>query len=1298
MRESEVWAELQQCIDDFDLRGITNDDIEDILSQKFQMLSDSHKEETYACLDALPTARLERTAVCFGHILDLVREKPKASNRFWDTLNGVNDERIMHRSLLATLDLCMSQVSALAKTFGSTPMEAQSPLSKGLLAANIYLMWLQIPGGSAYSVFMPFVYQDAFWVLLTWAKFLYAPEIDEAVATVASSGQTKRKQSRKSAAAHFHGFSPSSELSTFGLHVLDALVSLGSMEAFDTDAITVTLDGVISIAALMAVREEPAAPCRQVFLALYSCHGQQVLSRLLPGLTVRDKSLPSGSWDKQKHMTTFHAWALATTDALLACEAPCESTHAVSVLQQLCIRSPEKTDDRKKVVAALVALFHRHVLPDAASTSTFLTFLDSFSRSERVVCRQFAVEAFTQLIVHDNGWTDAFSLLFAVLVQRSRDRSVWVRTKAMAGLTAVLGKGLEKSAAGTEFERVVTAELTSTKAFDETRPTARVWTQLLDLLKERLDDEKKMVRKAALQVLQVLLVKERDMDIVGDIQLKCTDSSILVRKQAMHVLTTLLLKDPTHCGLQNIWNWGILPLVNDPETVVQTSCVELIKQIFLDRLMTWHECYHAQTAASTTVEAVHDQFGQLDRMLLGFFQAATRLLVKTSKVDVPQIIKRCLHGVTLPEAEASSWVLLDELSPHLLANATVVDCRRLTKLWHDKQDENEHTLRMLRVISAVAPRVPALDASKIAAGLQASLATFAFQMNVIPGAIDALGQLKPKAEWSVELWDACDAVLRDTMDAGIQDIPCLQKVLCTMGDLWGAHDKHTARLQSIQRYLLPQFNASPTPSAVRAIAFLALGKVSLANQAIAKESMTMFIRELQTSTNVAIRSNILLILGDLCMQYTSMVEVYVPTIAACFLKSNLLLRRNVLLMLTQLILQGYIKWKDALLHYFLHLVVDENADLAHLARHVLSTSLLQKTPNLFTTKFVETIFVLNNAIMPSVAATHGLVLTADELHALSFPGADAFVQRWKIYQFMLETMTDLQKVDVTGKLTRGILEEVSEQKLPLHANPGEIQDNSIERVMQDALLVLSSPEIKLHRRDGDDDGGDGDDETTAPTSMKDATRNLASKLSKKNLMINVIPVVIGVKHQLEAKRSPVMRYLLHYIQDLMVSYKDEVTDVLNTDPQLAKEIAFDLKQYKATQMAKAKAGSSSSSGRPSAGGGVATTPQLKKHMTPLTRMLRERRMSDSSDDESAVTKRLDFSAGPPPPPQQATPQRHITPIVEYKEFIDIDEDEEEGGSGTSSESDFETFVQRRKKAGKTKAAPVRTKRARHRQL
>jgi condensin-2 complex subunit D3 len=53
---------------------------------------------------------------------------------------------------------------------------------------------------------------------------------------------------------------------------------------------------------------------------------------------------------------------------------------------------------------------------------------------------------------------------------------------------------------------------------------------------------------------------------------------------------------------------------------------------------------------------------------------------------------------------------------------------------------------------------------------------------------------------------------------------------------------------------------------VRAHAFLALGKICLRDKALAKENVNIFVRELSTGASPAIKSNALLILGDLCVR------------------------------------------------------------------------------------------------------------------------------------------------------------------------------------------------------------------------------------------------------------------------------------------------------------------------------------------------------------------------------------------------------------------------------------------------
>lgn len=49
------------------------------------------------------------------------------------------------------------------------------------------------------------------------------------------------------------------------------------------------------------------------------------------------------------------------------------------------------------------------------------------------------------------------------------------------------------------------------------------------------------------------------------------------------------------------------------------------------------------------------------------------------------------------------------------------------------------------------------------------------------------------------------------------------------------------------------------------------------------------------------------------------------------------------------------------------------------------------------------------------------------------------------------------------------------------------------------------------------------------------------KVVKQNVIENIVPILIAVKHKLEEQRSPLMKHLLLYLKDLMKDYKNEVS-------------------------------------------------------------------------------------------------------------------------------------------------------------
>ena len=45
---------------------------------------------------------------------------------------------------------------------------------------------------------------------------------------------------------------------------------------------------------------------------------------------------------------------------------------------------------------------------------------------------------------------------------------------------------------------------------------------------------------------------------------------------------------------------------------------------------------------------------------------------------------------------------------------------------------------------------------------------------------------------------------------------------------------------------------------------------------------------------------------------------------------------------------------------------------------------------------------------------------------------------------------------------------------------------------------------------------------------------------KKNVIENIVPIVVALKNMLEKQRSPLLKELLMYLQELMKDYKNEV--------------------------------------------------------------------------------------------------------------------------------------------------------------
>lgn len=396
-----------------------------------------------------------------------------------------------------------------------------------------------------------------------------------------------------------------------------------------------------------------------------------------------------------------------------------------------------------------------------------------------------------------------------------------------------------------------------------------------------------------------------------------------------------------------------------------------------------------------------------------------------------------------------------------------------------------------------------------------------------------------------------------------------------------------------------------TPEAARAHAFVALGKLCLRDEAFAKRCLNLLARELHQSiseTCASVQSNALLVMGDLCVKYTNLVDRYLPVMAACLqtgvsLDSEIsfladkdgngapLVRKHAVLMLSSLLLQDYIKWRGLMFHRFLVAAADDDEGVSKLAEMTLCGPLLGKFPKLFLNNFVESLFVLNRCTahpiyMAAAASGDSGSGIAVGFEGIILSGAVGRARRLQMYKLMLSKMSDEDKLGVIARLAKDVLgaaldstgdlgrvcRNPSLSRTPARGSQTFERDESAANVLSDAFAVLTCPSIKVGRAAANLDEDESVEEFNKVRQISAAKGNLMVKISRKQLIEIVLPIVCRLKSILQSSCSPLLKELMRFMSETFRAYKSEVREFLANDPTLLQEVEYDAKQFSKNSM------------------------------------------------------------------------------------------------------------------------------------
>jgi len=530
------------------------------------------------------------------------------------------------------------------------------------------------------------------------------------------------------------------------------------------------------------------------------------------------------------------------------------------------------------------------------------------------------------------------------------------------------------------------------------------------------------------------------------------------------------------------------------------------------------------------------------------------------------------------------------------------------------------TRSCLRTIAKLAATVPVPEAQASLDGIKKLLLSCQINPDVIAACLDAVQALtctcaqnpvqaiEMANETVKELFGKAQEVIEGFITAGGTDLGKIESTLFTVGAaalvgffadddgvedgiekreenysnqlewLRGMRPVPSRRLIQLVQVLLPPMlpvicegPERATPTSVRALAFITYGKLCLRDPDLAKAAVNLLARELHDDRErgaATVRSNALVVLGDMCVRYTNLVDRQLPTMASCMQDSAPLVRRHAILLLSSLLLQDYVKFRGLLIHRYLATLTDEDENVSQLAEMTLCGPLLVKSPLLFQNSFVEALFVFNECTSHPIY--HAAASSGAESGAVGFEGIKLDKKRRMfIYKIMLVHMSDEQRIGVTARLAKEVLGgALHGGKLEI-ATVGNGGGGGEGRVLSDALSILVSSEARVGRTSASEQA-DADDDEVNPNMTTDgpavaqlaaAKGKLLGKVSKKHMCDIVVPILCCLKKQLEKNKSVLLKQLMVLLCDIMKLYKKEVRECLAGDPVLLNELDFDTKNF-----------------------------------------------------------------------------------------------------------------------------------------
>lgn len=298
-------------------------------------------------------------------------------------------------------------------------------------------------------------------------------------------------------------------------------------------------------------------------------------------------------------------------------------------------------------------------------------------------------------------------------------------------------------------------------------------------------------------------------------------------------------------------------------------------------------------------------------------------------------------------------MLLGEVTAH---SPSLVDCDFVLKAWYERDLDNASlSTAILNVLGCASKQLEPLERKKLTQNLRQLLLSFSVEPPLIASSLLALSRLSAPTSSSASASDDMSvvqiaqevlvasesrlrAVGQDFANLGRIDELNVARLIFSLGEcaVFAPRAVSAGMVQAIEAIVAHEAGVEMDATAesavtlsgkgysgsLRAHAYLALGKLCLQREGLAKKWLAAMARELETCSSPAVRNNIIVVMSDLCVRYPSTANRYLPTLALGLRDASSLVRRQTLALLTRLLTEDYVKLREGIFFRLLVTMVD----------------------------------------------------------------------------------------------------------------------------------------------------------------------------------------------------------------------------------------------------------------------------------------------------------------------------------------------------------------------------------------